>query len=85
MNATVQDMLKQYAQQVRKETRIEVINEIAERINIYHHLLYNDTAHNIMLNAKGIRYKQLVAMREKINTKWRTTNEIMGTIFANMK
>ena len=69
MNATVQNMLKQYETQVKVETLREVSAQLADMASKYDNLLDNEVAHEIFLQVQGMKMERLSRIRGYLRSK----------------
>lgn len=69
MNATVQDMLKQYEMQVKVETLREVAERIQHMAMKYEQLICNDTAFGIYMQSHGTTLDRLTRQRGYLRSK----------------
>lgn len=69
MNATVQNMLKQYEAQVKVETLREVAEELADLASKYDNLIDNKVAFGIYMQAHGRSMERLQRQRGYLRSK----------------
>lgn len=69
MNATVQDMLKQYETQVKVETLREVAEQLSDLAMKYEQLICNDTAFGIYMQSHGTNMDRLTRQRGYLRSK----------------
>ena len=84
MNESVKQMFEAHERQVKKEVLLQVVNKLNNKAYQYDRILHNEVGRAIYENSMGRKFDRLNFLRDIIFVKWRTTNEIIGQIYATI-
>lgn len=85
MNATVQDMLKQYEIQVKTDTLREVAEKLSNKAKMYQNLIDNETAFDIFVQSRHKTFDRLSKKRRDLRSKCEAIWMLSGQIWKEVR